>query len=157
MKLIINIDGGSRGNPGPGASGVVIKDAGGAVLLRKGYFLGECTNNFAEFTALKIALTEAGKLDGTELEICSDSQLLVRQYLGEYRIKHDVLKNLMGQIKVLSAAFKKVKVTHVLRENNREADRMANEAMDAALKKKKSAETSSMSAKELKGTQLELF
>ncbi len=138
MKLIINIDGGSRGNPGPGASGVLIKDAGGAVLLAKGYFLGDCTNNFAEFSALKIALEEAKTLGGAELEIRSDSQLLVKQYLGEYKIKHDVLKELMARIKVLSCAFRKIKITHVYRENNAEADRLANEAMDKALGIKKS-------------------
>lgn len=139
MKFFINIDGGSRGNPGPGAAGVVIKDADGKTVLARGYFLGECTNNFAEFTALKTALSEAVKLGGTELEIRSDSQLLVRQYLGEYKIKNEVLKGLMVEIKVLSAAFRRINIQHVMREKNKEADAEANKAMDAALKVKKIA------------------
>ncbi|WP_428897009.1 ribonuclease HI [Parelusimicrobium proximum] len=136
MKLIINIDGGARGNPGPAASGVIIKSAGGKFLFGEGYFLGEQTNNHAEFSALKFALDAAEKLKGGELDIYSDSELLVKQYNGIYKIKNENLKVLMGEIKTAAGNFKKVRLTHVLREKNKEADAIANKAMDAAAKSK---------------------
>lgn len=158
MKLIINIDGGSRGNPGPGASGVVVKGVAGEYLLQGGYFLGDCTNNYAEFTALKIALEEAKKLGGTELEIRSDSQLLVRQYLGQYKIKNEVLKEIMAGLKVQSAAFKRIQITHVLRDKNKEADAMVNAALDRKQSVYKTAKLQPAPApKPAAGEQMELF
>ena len=135
MELIINIDGGSRGNPGPGASGCVIKDKKGNLLKSEGVFWQECTNNQAEFNALKIALKNAKKLGGTVLSIRADSQLLVRQYLGEYKIKNPQLQVLMAEIKKLASCFKKVDIIHVPREQNKEADLVCNQTMDRALKK----------------------
>jgi ribonuclease HI len=135
MKFIINIDGGSRGNPGPGASAWVIKDAKGNLLEKDGFFFKECTNNQAEFSALKMALAAAAKLGGRRLEIKSDSQLLVHQYGGQYKIKNPDLKVLMAQIKHSASGFAKVALTHVPREQNKEADATCNEIMDKALKK----------------------
>lgn len=134
MELLINIDGGSRGNPGPGASGVVIRDKGGNYLLRQGWFFKKCTNNQAEFKALKLALARAKNLGGTILNISSDSELLVKQFNGLYKIKNPELKLLMDGIKKDILNFKKVTLVHVLREKNKEADLMCNLTMDEAKK-----------------------
>ncbi|MDR0953084.1 MAG: ribonuclease HI family protein [Elusimicrobiota bacterium] len=134
MELIINIDGGSRGNPGPGASAWVIKDAKGQLLLQDGLFFKQCTNNQAEFMALKCALLAAVKLKGSALKIFSDSQLLVKQYLGEYKIKNPQLKILIDEIHSLAKSFKIVNITHVPREQNKQADALCNAVMDERLK-----------------------
>lgn len=131
MKVKINIDGGSRGNPGPGASAYVIKTPEGKLLAQEGHFLAHCTNNHAEFTALKRAAQACLEMGATELDIRSDSLLLVKQYLGEYKIKNQNLKNLIGQIRQITENFKAVHIQHVPREQNKEADALANKAMDA--------------------------
>ena len=105
MRVTINIDGGSRGNPGPGASAYVIKDANGKILAQEGHFIAHCTNNQAEYTALKLALIKAAELGAKELDIISDSLLLVKQYLGEYKIKHPDLAARMAEIRALAAPF----------------------------------------------------
>lgn len=134
MELFINVDGGSRGNPGPGASGWIIKDKNGKVLVKEGLFFKECTNNQAEFTALKMALKAASEYGKCSLIIKADSQLMVRQYLGEYKIKNPELQILMGEIKKLAQNFKQITITHVPREQNKEADAICNLIMDRALK-----------------------
>ena len=139
MDLIINIDGGSRGNPGPGASAWVIKDKAGKLVTKDGLFLSECTNNQAEFTALKMALAAAAKLGGKRLEVRSDSLLLVKQYSGEYKIKNPDLQIIMSEIKKAAKNFARVDLKHVPREQNKEADLMCNITMDNALKKKPAA------------------
>lgn len=131
MKVKINIDGGSRGNPGPGASAYVIKNPEGKLLAQEGHFLAHCTNNHAEFTALKRAAQACLLLGATELDIRSDSLLLVKQYLGEYKIKNQNLKELIDQIRQITENFKAVHIQHVPREQNKEADALANKAMDA--------------------------
>ncbi len=133
MELIINIDGGSRGNPGPGASAWVIKDAKGKLLTQDGLFFKECTNNQAEFTALKMALSKALELGAKSVKVRSDSLLLVKQFLGEYKIKNPQLQEIMGEIKQLSARLK-IHINHVPREQNKEADLMCNQTMDKHLK-----------------------
>ena len=130
MQVHINIDGGSRGNPGPGASAYVIYDAQNNLLSQEGYFIPHCTNNQAEYTALKLALLKAAELGATELFIQSDSLLLVKQYLGEYKIKNPDLAARMQVIRRLSAAFT-VHIEHVLRQFNKAPDALANQAMDA--------------------------
>ena len=135
MQLFINIDGGSRGNPGPGASACVIKDKKGVLLKAEGLFWPQCTNNQAEFNALKLALQRARALGGTELYIKADSQLLVKQFLGEYKIKNPQLKDLMAEIKQLCSYFKKINIQHVPREQNKEPDLICNQTMDKALKR----------------------
>lgn len=134
MELFINVDGGSRGNPGPGASGWIIKDKNGNILVKEGLFFKECTNNQAEFTALKMALKAASDYGKCSLTIKADSQLMVRQYLGEYKIKNPELQILMNEIKKLAANFKQITITHVPREQNKEADEICNIIMDRALK-----------------------
>ena len=134
MELFINVDGGSRGNPGPGASGWIIKDKKGKTLVKEGLFFKNCTNNQAEFTALKMALKAACDFGKCTLNIKADSQLLVRQYLGQYKIKNPDLQLLMGEIKKLAANFKQINITHVPREQNKEADAICNLIMDRALK-----------------------
>lgn len=132
MKLNIFIDGGSRGNPGRGACAAVLLDAKGALVREEGKYLGHCTNNFAEYNGLLLALKSAAKLGAAELNISSDSELLVKQFSGEYRIKDPALKELMTEIKGLAAGFKKVRLSHVRREQNEHADLLVNEILDAA-------------------------
>ena len=129
MRVTINIDGGSRGNPGPGASAYVIKDTSGKILAQEGHFIAHCTNNQAEYTALKLALIKAAELGAKELDIISDSLLLVKQYLGEYKIKHPDLAARMAEIRALAAPFH-ISIRHVLRHLNKEPDALANKAMD---------------------------
>jgi ribonuclease HI len=131
-KLRIFIDGGSRGNPGHGACAAVFLGAGGAVLREEGKYLGRCTNNFAEYAGLRLALAAAARLGAEELEIFSDSELLVRQYSGEYRVKDAALAELMAGIRKAAAGFAGVTLAHVPREKNREADRLVNRILDDA-------------------------
>jgi ribonuclease HI len=132
LTLRIFIDGACRGNPGPGSIGVYIEDEAGKPVRSHGRVLGECTNNIAEYTALAEALELAKKLGATDVRIFSDSQLLVRQYHGEYRVKNAALAEKLLGIKKRAREFQSVELTHVPREQNREADRLANAALDAA-------------------------
>lgn len=129
MQVIINIDGGSRGNPGPGASAYVIKSTDGRILAQEGHFIPHCTNNQAEYTALRLALIKSAELGATRLEIISDSLLLVKQYLGEYKIKNPDLAARMAEIRTLARPFQ-IAIRHVLRHLNKEPDALANKAMD---------------------------
>lgn len=129
MRVTINIDGGSRGNPGPGASAYVIKDQSGKILAQEGYFIAHCTNNQAEYTALKLALIKSAELGAKELSIISDSLLLVKQYLGEYKIKNADLAERMAEIRALARPFQ-INIRHVLRHLNKEPDALVNKAMD---------------------------
>ncbi|WP_428071252.1 ribonuclease HI family protein [Candidatus Avelusimicrobium alvi] len=130
MQVKINIDGGSRGNPGPGAAAYVICQTDGKILAQEGHFMPHCTNNQAEYTALKLALIKSAELGATELFIESDSLLLVKQYLGEYKIKHPDLAARMAVIRRLAAPFT-LHIKHVLRHLNKAPDALANKAMDA--------------------------
>ena len=132
MKLFINIDGASRGNPGPASVGVVIRDASGKTLKEHHRYLGEATNNIAEYSALADALALAKELGGTELTIRSDSQLLVRQFNGQYRVKNAALFQKLTEIQRTRASFASVTLIHVPREENKDADRQANIALDQA-------------------------
>ncbi len=136
MNLLINIDGGSRGNPGIGASGVIIKNEKGKTLLKQGLFFTKCTNNQAEYNALKLALVAAQNLGGSVLKITSDSELLVKQFNGEYKIKNPDLKIMMEEIRTLVKNFKTVTLGHTLRAGNVEADEICNLTMDAGMQKK---------------------
>ena len=129
MKVIINIDGGSRGNPGIGAAAYVIKDQSGKILAQEGHYIAHCTNNQAEYTALRLALIKAAELGAKELSIISDSLLLVKQYLGEYKIKNPDLAERMTEIRQLAKPFH-IQIQHVLRHLNKEPDALASKAMD---------------------------
>jgi len=132
MNLIIYIDGGSRGNPGPAAAGVVILDHDThAPLHEAGYCLGTMTNNKAEYQGLLIALETAAKLNANRLDIYSDSQLMVQQIMGRYRVKSPGLIPLHQRATSLLSKFDTWRITHVRREKNQRADELANMAMDA--------------------------
>lgn len=130
MKLFTYTDGGARGNPGPAAAGVVIKDENGRTLDSYGEFLGEQTNNFAEYSALISALKRAKELGATEVECRLDSELVTKQMLGQYKVKDPGLQKLFIQAYNASTAFKKVTYHHIFRESNKEADRQVNETLD---------------------------
>ncbi|MFA6537642.1 MAG: ribonuclease HI family protein [Patescibacteria group bacterium] len=130
MNLIINTDGGSRGNPGPGASGVIIKNEKQEILFRGGEFLGKVTNNQAEYMAVLFALEKCEKLNGSELHFRLDSELVVKQINGEYKIKDATLGQIFLKIYNLQSKFKKVIFTHIRREQNAEADAVVNEILD---------------------------
>lgn len=127
--LTINIDGASRGNPGPAAYGLYIA-RDGQPPWEEGARLGHTTNNIAEYTALIRALERARALGGKQLLIRSDSELLVKQMNGEYRVKNDQILKLYEQAKRLCGGFERVSLQHVRREYNRDADRLCNEALD---------------------------
>ena len=131
LKVIINVDGGSRGNPGPAACGIVIRHAAShEILYRAGLFLGRATNNVAEYQGLLGGLRQGAKLGATEVMVNSDSELLVRQMNGEYRVKNATLAKLCLEAHDLLSKFHKYKIVHVPREQNALADTMANKAMD---------------------------
>lgn len=132
MALCIYIDGGARGNPGPAAAGVLIHEGDPSAPLHEGgYFLGRMTNNMAEYQGLLIALELAVQTGADEISVHSDSQLLVRQIEGKYRVQSSLLKPLYEQAKKHLKAFAHWKITHIRREFNVRADALANLAMDA--------------------------
>lgn len=129
-NIVVYTDGASRGNPGPASYGVWICESEKPVEELKGY-LGIQTNNFAEYTAVIQALTWAKQKGVAEITIRTDSELLVKQLSGVYKVKSDVIKPLFQQVKTLiQGNFKRVDFQHVRREFNKEADRLANEALD---------------------------
>jgi ribonuclease HI len=128
--LIAHSDGGARGNPGPAGYGVVIKDETGARVAALSEYLGHQTNNFAEYQGLIAALEYAIQHGPKALKVISDSELLVRQIKGIYRVKNATLQDLHGRAKELIAQLDWFSIGHALREHNQEADRLANEAMD---------------------------
>ena len=130
-SAVANIDGGSRGNPGPAGYGVRIETGDGAVVELK-QSLGSCTNNVAEYSGLLAALKWAVAHGITTLHIRSDSELLVKQMKGEYRVKHPGLQPLYEEARTLVRHLGRVRFEHVRREFNKDADRLANEAMDEA-------------------------
>jgi ribonuclease HI len=137
MKLIIYTDGGSRGNPGPAAIGVVVCDEKGATVKKYSEYLGEKTNNEAEYEAVIFALKKVkalygkGKVKGMKLEIRSDSELMVKHLNHEYKIEQEHLQKLFMQVWNLMLDFGEVRFVHVPRERNKEADRLVNECLDA--------------------------
>jgi len=125
-----NIDGGSRGNPGPAAYGVVIRDARGEIVARLKKYIGQNTNNVAEYFGLIAALDYAQTHGVRALRIESDSELLVKQMRGQYKVKSGDLKPLVERAKKMAAAMESFRIDHVYREQNREADALVNEALD---------------------------
>jgi len=129
-RIIAYIDGGSRGNPGPAAAAFVLNDTSGRQLQAKGFVLGRATNNVAEYTGLIKALQAAGHLGAEKLAVFSDSELLVRQINGQYKVKSEQIRPLFQQAVSLLEQFKDWKVTHVLRGKNKQADGLVNQALD---------------------------
>jgi ribonuclease HI len=131
MRLTTYTDGGARGNPGPAAAGVVIKDETGKTIAGYGEYLGHQTNNYAEYAALISALKYTQKLGATEVECVLDSELVTKQMNRQYKVKEPGLQKLFIQAYNLASAFKKVSYRHVLREKNKEADAWVNKVLDA--------------------------
>jgi ribonuclease HI len=127
-----HIDGASRGNPGPAGIGVLFLGPDGAVVERTYRGIGKATNNVAEYTALLLALERAHSLGITELEVYSDSELLVRQLLGRYQVKHPALRPLYAVARERIAGLRRFGIHHVPREMNAEADALANRGIDEA-------------------------
>ena len=130
--LIAHSDGGARGNPGPAGYGVVVQDESGKKVAALSEYLGHQTNNFAEYQGL-IAALEYGLQHGKAMKVISDSELLVRQIKGIYKVKNATLQDLHGRAKELIAQMQWFSIGHALREHNQEADRLANEAMDKGM------------------------
>lgn len=136
MHFTIHGDGGSRGNPGPAGAGAMIRDTFGSSVGSVSKFLGIRTNNFAEYEAVILACEELlkivpkGEWSKTEVTIKMDSELVVKQMSGIYKIKHPTMKEQYARLTHIAAAFKKVSFVHVPRAENSDADALANEAMD---------------------------
>jgi ribonuclease HI len=128
--LVVYTDGAARGNPGPAGIGYLIYDEAGQVLVADSDYLGETTNNVAEYTALLRALEKAQILSAGPVQIFSDSELMVRQLNGVYQVKHPGLLPLYTEARRLLAGFGQWTVTHVKRDKNKEADRLSNEGID---------------------------
>ena len=125
-----NIDGGSRGNPGPAAYGVIIRDGRGEIVAKLKKYIGRMTNNVAEYYGLIAAMDYAQSHGIRALRIESDSELLVKQMRGQYKVKSEDLRPLFERAQKMSKAFDSFRIEHVYREQNREADALANEALD---------------------------
>ncbi len=130
MKLFLYTDGGSRNNPGPSASGVVIKDESGKTIANYGEYLGIQTNNFAEYSAAISALKKAKTLGATEVELIVDSKLVCEQLNRKWKVKHPNIQPLFLQAWKEMQGFKKVTIKHILREGNKEADAEVNKILD---------------------------
>lgn len=130
-RVIVNVDGGARGNPGPAAIAAVVRSAKGEVIEERGERIGRATNNVAEYRALLLGIKLAAALEAGELELVGDSELIVRQVRGEYKVKDATLRELHAEVKRALAGFERWSIRHVRREQNAEADRLVNEALDA--------------------------
>ena len=132
MKLVVHVDGGSRGNPGPAAAGAVVSTPEGEVLDRASEFLGYATNNVAEYRGLLLGLRRAAELGADEVEVVNDSELVAKQVNGHYKVKHADMKPLHAEALAALGGFAKWKVRSVPRAQNKDADAMVNDALDGA-------------------------
>lgn len=130
FEIVANIDGGARGNPGPAAYGVVVCNAQGELIKEWGKYLGVQTNNVAEYSGLIAALEYAASANHKSMKVLSDSELLVRQMRGQYKVKNPALRELYDRAQALARKLEKFSIEHVLRERNREADRLVNQVLD---------------------------
>lgn len=131
MKLIVHTDGGSRGNPGPAAAGFVLTNPDGRKVDARAFYLGKTTNNVAEYTALVRALEAALERGATDVTVFTDSELMARQLGGQYKVKSPLIRPLFKQVCALRDRLARCEVRHVFREENKEADRLVNLALDA--------------------------
>ncbi len=132
MKVVLHVDGGARGNPGPAAIGVVISDPDGEVLEELAEPIGVATNNVAEYRALLRGVERARALGATEVEIVNDSELVARQLTGAYKVKHPAMKPLHAEAIGALRAFDSWRIRSVPRAQNARADELVNQALDAA-------------------------
>jgi ribonuclease HI len=147
-------DGGSRGNPGPAGYGAVIEDPQGRIVARLSEFLGIQTNNYAEYKGLLAVLTWAGQNSARQLRVVSDSELMVKQMKGQYKVASPVLRPLWEEGRRLARALDKFEISHTLRGGNKEADRLANEAMDKGMGRPISGPSASTSVNSMQGNKL---
>ena len=132
MKVVVHVDGGARGNPGPAAAAAVLRDAAGTVLDEATEVLGETTNNVAEYRGLLLGLARARALGASEVEVVNDSELVAKQVNGEYKVKHQAMKPLHAEALRALGAFDRWTVRSVPRAQNADADALVNQALDAA-------------------------
>ena len=133
MRVVVHVDGGSRGNPGPAAVAAVASSPEGETLAERKAYIGEATNNVAEYRALLLGLALAQELGAEEVEVVNDSELIARQIGGEYKVKHPALKPLFVEATRELRGFHKWAVRPVRREQNARADELVNEALDEEL------------------------
>lgn len=130
VKLVVHVDGGARGNPGPAAIGVVVSDESGAVIDELAERIGATTNNVAEYRALIAGVRRAAELGASELDLVNDSELVARQLKGIYKVKHPAMKPLYEEAKAALARFERCQIRTVPRAQNARADELVNEALD---------------------------
>jgi ribonuclease HI len=130
--LRVNVDGGARGNPGPAAIAAVVQDGDGEVLEERSAAIGRATNNVAEYRALLLGIERAAALGAKQLELVGDSELVVRQVKGDYKVKDETLRELHRQVTTALEGFDEWSIRHVRRDENAEADRLVNEELDKA-------------------------
>jgi ribonuclease HI len=131
-RLVVNVDGGARGNPGPAAIAAVVSTPDGEVLDSRGEEIGTATNNVAEYRALLLGIELARARGASEVELIGDSELIVKQVKGEYRVKDAGLRPLHAQVRAALEGFDRWTIRHVRREHNAAADALVNETLDAA-------------------------
>ena len=129
-RVVVNVAGGARGNPGPAAIAAVVRAADGTLLEERGERIGEATNNVAEYRALLLGIERAAALGASELELIGDSELIVRQVNGEYKVKDPTLRELSAEVRTALQGFERWSIRHVRREENAEADRLVNATLD---------------------------
>ena len=132
MRARLFTDGGARGNPGPAAYGFVLETEDGTVLAAEGEAIGEATNNVAEYSGLIAGLRKAVELHVPDIEVVSDSELMVKQMRGEYKVKNEALRALSLEAARIARQLQSVEYRHVRRAHNELADKLVNEALDAA-------------------------
>ncbi len=132
MKVVVHVDGGARGNPGPAAVGVVISTTGGEILEERSAAIGLATNNVAEYRGLLLGLERARALGATEVEIVNDSELVARQVSGQYKVKHPAMKPLHREALAALERFARWSIRSVPRDRNARADALVNAALDEA-------------------------
>jgi ribonuclease HI len=130
-RLVVHVDGGARGNPGPAAIAAVLARPDGTVVEERAEPIGRATNNVAEYRALLLGIERAGALGAKELELVGDSELIVKQVRGEYRVKDASLRELHARVVAALSGFDRWSIRNVPREENEHADRLVNEALDA--------------------------
>ena len=135
MHLKLYTDGGARGNPGPAGIGVVIYDEKDKVLAKEKKYIGEATNNQAEYLAIVLGLEKAKELGATEVECYLDSELVVQQINGNYKVKDQNLAQQFLKVRNLKSKFEKILFSHIRREKNKVADELVNQALDPAVRK----------------------
>ena len=131
MTYKLFTDGGSRGNPGPAAYAAVLKDSAGKIVNQVGVFIGKATNNEAEYKGLIFGLEMVSDMNITEIECFLDSELVVKQLKGEYKVKNEKIKEFFGTVKTRTGKFKNITFNHVPREQNSDADALVNKVLDS--------------------------